>query len=945
MNTTIKIFLALSNDLKEESLELSDLVEHLNLILEPQDIHIYLSKWNYLENSLEENSLVHNYDKALDESEICMVVFGKDFNSFTEEELRKAYSRVCNEDIMPEKLYVYFKSIEEATTALKSFKNSFADKYGHFAGIFKDANALKNDFLLQFQLFQNSRLNNQCPVEIKDSKVTLSGKDLFIELGSLPYLSNNETYNDILKNIKKTKKFLTRLEPEDEDYAELASDLNNLEEKKQKIEKSIWATAVEIANLSNQKCSERIKKAIELFNSGDNKGADAILNTQEILNDAENNLKLKKLFEEGLKTNIMELRLKARVLENEINDGWGLEVKKIYEKIIEYTKEVYGPTSKEYVEALRDASSKLGELDYFEDSLRLEEEALEIWQKDFSNEKLTLADIFLDIAWIYNQLGRVMLSYQHIQKAIDIKKRELGENHIQTIWAYKTLCSFFNSNSYNEAYEVAGKLLKWFEEHPDIDDIDKAKLYETIAMALLVKSNYEEALELQKKSYDLLVKIYGENNYLLYYSYGRFSKIYSSMGDYDKANEYNFKALPVIRKKYGELHTDTAGAYESIAYNYKKASDYKNALHYMLKSYRIKKEILGELHPDTISDLETLGDIYKDLKEFEKSLDCYLKLLNLEKERHGEFNYQTDYVYTKIENLYEAWGNKSKALEWRLKKIDIDFNIHQSYGIFTSDPYRWTANDYAKLGMDKEAQECYLKSLESDYRCLRECIESNPDKVYLKRACELGKDFSENGNPGREKDCEKLAFDLLVTNYGESEETLPLIYARLGDNYHEVKDYNKGLRYKIKALDLYEKTHKEPDTYTASIYNSLSCSYRELGEIQKANHSVLRALEISSNLPETKPQDLAIFYNEAATNLIEMEDYPKVLEFLDKAFNIAKELNNKELEAISLNRMGRTYAAMGDKAMAKSKFEEAMPLVSYFHEVAIDCRERLWDLD
>ncbi len=89
MGKKVKIFLALGEGLDDESLELSDLVEHLNLILEPQNIHIYLTKWDYLIGSSE--SL---YEDTLEDCEICMVVFGKDFGSYKGEEFRKAYERV-----------------------------------------------------------------------------------------------------------------------------------------------------------------------------------------------------------------------------------------------------------------------------------------------------------------------------------------------------------------------------------------------------------------------------------------------------------------------------------------------------------------------------------------------------------------------------------------------------------------------------------------------------------------------------------------------------------------------------------------------------------------------------------------------------------------------------------------------------------------------------------
>ena len=49
---TIKIFLASSSELRQERLEMADLVENLNLSLEKFDLRLQLVKWEYLDSSM-----------------------------------------------------------------------------------------------------------------------------------------------------------------------------------------------------------------------------------------------------------------------------------------------------------------------------------------------------------------------------------------------------------------------------------------------------------------------------------------------------------------------------------------------------------------------------------------------------------------------------------------------------------------------------------------------------------------------------------------------------------------------------------------------------------------------------------------------------------------------------------------------------------------------------
>lgn len=75
-----KVFLASSEDLKIDSHEFSDIPEHMNHIMKKPDRHTYLSKWESLQSKPDN-------DSTLDSNDISLVVFDRDFGSYSEEEL------------------------------------------------------------------------------------------------------------------------------------------------------------------------------------------------------------------------------------------------------------------------------------------------------------------------------------------------------------------------------------------------------------------------------------------------------------------------------------------------------------------------------------------------------------------------------------------------------------------------------------------------------------------------------------------------------------------------------------------------------------------------------------------------------------------------------------------------------------------------------------------
>ena len=63
-------------------------------------------------------------------------------------------------------------------------------------------------------------------------------------------------------------------------------------------------------------------------------------------------------------------------------------------------------------------------------------------------------------------------------------------------------------------------------------------------------------------------------------------------------------------------------------------------------------------------------------------------------------------------------------------------------------------------------------------------------------------------------------------------------------------------------------------------------------------------------------------YNDCATYR-ELEQYDKALEFIHKDYDIASHM----FKATILNRLGRTYVAMGDKEMAQAKLQAVIELL------------------
>ena len=491
----IKIFLASSEELKEERKELADLVSNLNHILSRRDIFVDLVKWEYLDASMGELHKQEEYNVELRDCELCIVLYWTRFGMYTKTELDTAYSELKSGH-NPRKLYVYFKVSENPSEDLRIFKESFPNEYGHFSTDFGNIDTLKAHFLLQFLDYMSSQLKVNDVLEIRDSQVKINGQT-FVNLSNVPFAGNNEEYNLLLKNIKKTKKLMAVSEPEDPEYSEYAQELQELEKRLSQMESDLWDTALMVTKLCSTKQSERLQRAMELFNSGDNKGAMAVLKEEDIDRDVQHNLRLMELGEEGkkgLKTNINEYLLRIKALKTEMMGGWGDEVLSLYKKVLDLASMIYGEGSLEVADYQVKAAFAYNYLGMHSLAFKIGLETLNIRLHHIDASPSDVAESYNNVGVEYGQLGNHQKALKYGEKALKMRLSIFGENHPDVAVSYSNV-----GYEYGELgdCEMALKYrIKALDIASSLNDLDlKAAIYNRVGKTYIKIGKTDRARE------------------------------------------------------------------------------------------------------------------------------------------------------------------------------------------------------------------------------------------------------------------------------------------------------------------------------------------------------------------------------------------------------------------------------------------------------------------
>lgn len=718
--TKIKVFLATTNDLHEESIEMADLIENMNYILERNNIHIYLTKWDYLDD--ESSSLEKNikYDKTLEESDICIIAFGKEFGSYKEEELKKAFEKVCIKDINPKKLYVYFKNIDDLTEDLKKFRDSFPEEYGHFPDRFSEVNTLKNDFLLQFQLFQSQNLQNICPIEVEDSKVTIYGKDLFIDLKKIPFIGNNDKCNSLIDQINYLKEWLEEHEADHKRYSEKEIQLKEKENDLKETEKNIWSTGLQIAGIKGKRISKRLQEAIELFNSGDNKGANAILKTEDItaeidyeINAKHYHQKVAEIHNENIKLLLEDFKFKVKTLKNEMPEGWSEEALKIHEKIAKYTKESYGENSEEYIDSLVELAShnitlgkntegltlirtaqnltwnvwndkdlKRGTFDHILSTIYLhgrgstytslyyEKEAFKVYSSFFGSNHIKMLPLYLNFGEIYSRYGGYAQALFYLKKCLLLSKKYYGKINKNTCGIYFSLARHYKEiKKFKIAQYYFEEALWILNLIPGNNNLELIKVYRNLGDMYKQMNYLDNSLNYIQRAIEMMKQYNPTNKRDLYIWNLELIDIYVRQSNNITVEEETNKLLSSFKNE-SENERWYTEILDKISNIFWETRDFESFMQYKIKHLKLGYK-MGAKPLVLIREFDSIGTSFRNIGRIDKALEIRLKSLNWYVTNSGANSEKTATAYNNVGAQYRDLGEYNKALEYIGKAYEI----------------------------------------------------------------------------------------------------------------------------------------------------------------------------------------------------------------------------------------------------------------------------------
>ena len=708
----IKLFLASSAvEFEQERNELGSYIRMLNDIYTKRGIYFELTIWDDLLDTVAKDRIQEECNQEIRDSQYFYVLFGNNAEENTIEEFNVALKQFRKNGAP--RIYTYFRQLPEGQSvsqSVKDFMERLDQEIGHYYSMFSHLDAVKLNMLLE--LTRNSDINSN--LKFEDGEAKLDGKPV-LDLKNVPIYSKNEELQKQMAEKRRLDEEFADFsvaalkEPENEELSsrlrKISKQRNRLSDQIHQMERDILNLCSKISetNASGRPLTWREKRAVQLLDAGNYRGARAILHDPQRKKELEHDEEADKNVQDRIRGYISETRLDIQILKAQ-----GITTQTIPE-----------------LEA------------YYEETVQLAEK---------HRIELDVLYDYADFLWNLHRYSKGIAVAERLEKYYRLEQVSERDQA-----ALNNLLGLFYSNTnqfkeaekcYQEALEIYCKLAK---QKPEAYEGNIAVTCNNLGVLYSDTNRIKEAEEYDRKALEILRRLAKENPEV-YEEYvadtcNNLGILYHKTNQMKEAERYYQEALEIRRRLAKEnpeaYEGDVAATCNNLGTLYSDTNRRKEAEEYHQEAlnicHRLAKENPEAYEGDVAMICNNLGALYYETNRMKEAEECYQEALEI-RHRLAKENpeaYEGDVamtcnnlgaIYCKTNRMKEAEECYQEALEIRHRLAKENPEAYEGDVAITSNNLGVLCD---KTNRIKEAEEYYQEALNICRRLAKE----NP-KVY-----------------------------------------------------------------------------------------------------------------------------------------------------------------------------------------------------------------------
>jgi tetratricopeptide (TPR) repeat protein len=280
----------------------------------------------------------------------------------------------------------------------------------------------------------------------------------------------------------------------------------------------------------------------------------------------------------------------------------------------------------------------------------------------FAKQPLLEASIRQRIANVYLDLGVYPEAEAQYERALSIRRRELGDKRLETFSTMASLAAVYERSGhpqkaeplYREVFEKERRVLG--EKHPST-----LQTMNGLAVTCLDEGDYAQSAALLEKLVPMEQQVFGERDLQTLRAMGNLGSAYVCLRKDALGERLLLKVLDLKRRWLGGENPETLDTMTNLAEFYRVRGEYGKAEQLTESALSAYRRLLGVSHPSTINSMNSLADLYLDMGKFTQGETAFQEALDSARRVGREKHPVALAAFFGLGQAYEREGRSAEA--------------------------------------------------------------------------------------------------------------------------------------------------------------------------------------------------------------------------------------------------------------------------------------------
>ncbi|MHC4416860.1 MAG: tetratricopeptide repeat protein [Planctomycetota bacterium] len=347
------------------------------------------------------------------------------------------------------------------------------------------------------------------------------------------------------------------------------------------------------------------------------------------------------------------------------------------------------------------------------------ERALRLRRSELGPDHDHTLDSMSALFMLYSEQGRFKEAEALIKDVLERRRRIHGAEHPATIGTMSNLAGlYWRLSRYAEAESLFVAVLESRRQTLSEDDPRTLMAMNNLGSLYRAQGRFNEAETLLVDALELMRRVHGNEHPDTLMCLMNLAAVNQGLGRFEEAEPMYIEALEARRRVLGQEHYHTLASTDALAGLYWMQGRHDKVEPLLVESVQLHRRVLGETHPETIGTLNNLAMMYHMQGRTDEAEPLYVQALEGLRAVFGEEGAPTLIALSNLGELYRDTGRFGEAESLLLEAL---MARRRALGEEHPDTLRSMHNLgalYDAQGRDEEAEALYLEALNRRRRVL-----------------------------------------------------------------------------------------------------------------------------------------------------------------------------------------------------------------------------------